>query len=176
MEKWAETKREKVLKSRVFQYDKVYRQSPLTKDIGQFDLLVCPNWVNIIAKNSSDEIVMVKQFRHGTNEYTLEIPGGAVETNEDSLTAAIRECQEETGYIGSNWQKLGRVSANPAFMNNYCDSYYCDVLNKPGKQNLDPWEEIEIELVPLSSINKLIKEGVIHHSLIIAAFQLLSIR
>jgi len=50
---------------------------------------------------SKDEIVCVKQFRPPLNAYTLELPAGLIDADEDPATAAMREFTEETGYIGT---------------------------------------------------------------------------
>jgi 8-oxo-dGTP pyrophosphatase MutT (NUDIX family) len=47
-----------------------------------------------------DEIVCVKQFRPPVDGYTIELPAGLIDPNEDPATAAEREFKEETGYIG----------------------------------------------------------------------------
>jgi 8-oxo-dGTP pyrophosphatase MutT (NUDIX family) len=62
---------------------------------------------------------MIKQYRHGSKEVTLEIPGGLVDEN-DPREAAQRELLEETGYAGDRVELLGFVNPNPAIFNNRC--------------------------------------------------------
>eukprot|EP00956_Cyclotella_meneghiniana_P032113 scaffold86677_cov60-Cyclotella_meneghiniana.AAC.3 len=50
---------------------------------------------------SKDEIVCVKQFRPPVDGYTIELPAGLIDPNEDPAVAAAREFKEETGYIGT---------------------------------------------------------------------------
>jgi len=171
--KWKIHNKEVVLTAHVFRYQKVQSESPTTREIGNFDVVQCFNWVNIIALDENNEVILVKQYRHGTEEVTLEIPGGAINQNEDSLSAAKRELVEETGYTSSNWKFLGKVDANPAFMNNSCETYLALNAKKTHELSLDPFEEIEVLHKPFHEIKTLIKEKVIKHSLVIAAFYFL---
>ena len=72
---------------------------------------------------SENELILVEQYRHGVDNITLEIPGGAVDKGEKSLDAAKRELLEETGHTSSEWVSLGEVQANPAFMTNTCATF-----------------------------------------------------
>ena len=90
MKKWPTIDTEKILDAHVFRYLKVKRQSPTTKEIGEFDIVQCFNWVNVIAITPDEKIVLIKQYRHGIDKVTIEIPGGAVNFNEDKLLAARR--------------------------------------------------------------------------------------
>ena len=172
VKKW-ETKSEKsVLNAKVFRYSQVERTSPDSGKTGQFDVLECYDWVNIIPLTPENEVILVEQYRQGTDQITLEIPGGVGHPGEDIIDGAKRELAEETGYEAQDWVKLGEVDANPAFMTNSCATYLAKNCKKTGPQNLDPFEEIDVKLVPLAEIPNLIREGKITHSLVVAAFHL----
>jgi len=155
----------------IFSLNKVWSQSPQNPlKAGEFVYLDVPNWVNIIAITPDNNVVFVRQYRHGTRDVTLEIPGGMCDAGEDFLTAANRELLEETGYGSASSQTIGVVAPNPAFQNNRCATVlFRDVFLK-GSQSLDPHEEIEIELIPLNKVKALIQSGAIEHSLVVAAF------
>ncbi len=173
--KWKKNSEQPILKASVFEYLKVSRTSAESGKTGSFDVLKCRNWVNIIALTTDNRVVMVKQYRVGTDEITLEIPGGVIHNDEDVLMGAKRELEEETGYLAKEWKLLGYVDANPAFMTNKCYTYLATGCENSSSQNLDPFEEIEVSTLPLQEIPQLIKSGKITHSLVVAAFQLLSI-
>ena len=172
VKKW-ETKSEKsLLNAKVFKYSQVERTSQDSGKTGLFDVLECYEWVNIVALTPENEVVMVEQYRQGTDKITLEIPGGVGHPGEPIEDGAKRELEEETGYQSKEWLKLGQVDANPAFMTNSCATYLALNCQKVSEQDLDPFEEIDVKLVPLADIPNLIREGKITHSLVVAAFHL----
>ena len=117
---------------------------------------------------------MVRQFRHGIEDFTLEIPGGMVDPEDaDPRTAARREMQEESGYDSPDIIELGKVHPNPAIQGNYCHSFLARGVREGPKVELDTTEETEVVLVPLASIKDLIASGEITHALVIAAFSFL---
>ena len=170
--KWKKNSERSVLKASVFEYFKVVSTSPDSEKTGQFDVLKCRNWVNIIALTPNNEVVLVKQFRQGTEEITLEIPGGVLHIGEDPILGAKRELEEETGFLAKEWALLGSVDANPAFMTNKCFVYLATGCVNSSSQNLDPFEEIEVTTAPIEEIPNFIREGKISHSLVVAAFYL----
>lgn len=171
MEKWKKINSRPILKAHVFNYGQVDVVSPLGKT-GTFDLIECHRWANLIALTKNKEVILVKQYRLGTDELTLETPGGMVPAHEDVLQGIRRELNEETGYDSDQIEELGVVSVNPAFMNNYCHLFVAYGCEEKFPQSLDPMEEIEVVKVPLTHIMPMIEEGKIHHSLVVSAFGL----
>jgi len=94
----------------------------------------------------------VRQYRHGTQCVTLEIPGGLLEPGDTPETAAIRELYEETGYKAWGLINLGNVHPNPAIQNNRCYTYLAKDVFPCGGQNQDEKEDIEVVLKPLADI------------------------
>lgn len=134
------------------------------------------DWVNIIPLTKKNEIILIRQYRHGTEEVVIEIPGGVVETKDFSPeVAAKRELLEETGYTSENFIHLGTVKPNPAIQNNRCHIFLAKDIVKISEQNLDPHEAIEIFFVKKDDIEKMIYSGKIDHSLVIDAFCLLNL-
>ena len=158
------------IKSKIFRHRVVKRKSPDSGDSGSFDVIDCFNWVNIVALTEANQVIIVKQYRHGSDSVTLEIPGGAVDFGEDTLTAGRRELLEETGYTCESLELIGKVNPNSAFMTNSCTTYLAKNCVKTNEQNLDHLEEIDVELYELSEIKNMIKDGKIDHSLVISAF------
>ena len=170
--KWKTVDSVVALTANIFRYVKVRRESPTTLRVGDFDVVQCLNWVNVIAITKDQKIVLIKQYRHGTDEVTVEIPGGAVNKDEDPFLGAQRELREESGYTSSTWQHIGRVAANPAFMSNYCDTYLALDAELTDSQELDPFEEIDVYLRDKKDLMKMVQSGEINHSIVIAALYL----
>ena len=124
----------------------------------------------MIALTPKQEVVFVRQYRHGTRSLTLEIPGGMCDSGESFVEAGARELLEETGFKGDSVELIGVVEPNPAFQNNKCGTILIHNAEHTQEQDLDPMEEIEILTIPLSQIDDLIRRGEITHSLVVAAF------
>jgi 8-oxo-dGTP pyrophosphatase MutT (NUDIX family) len=168
---WLTKKEELLANLRIFNAKMITRENPLSGVDGKFTVLDSPQWVNIIPITKQNEVILVKQYRHGTDEITLEIPGGLIEKDEDPRLAGERECLEETGFASeSDAILLGKNRPNPAFLNNYCYSYVWFDCELKQKQNLDIHEDIEVVTVPLKEINNYIIDGKIDHSLVLTAF------
>ena len=174
--KWKTVSEKPIGDFRIFNMREVVAESPRTGKHHPFILLDGADWINIIALTKEQSYIMVKQYRFGTSKFELEIPGGIIEEGEDPLKAGIRELKEETGYIGTNPKYLGHIDPNPAFQTNKCHTILIENCQKVEEQNLDPGEDIMVEVIPDDDIQKLIDEGTIRHSLVISAFRLYDIQ
>jgi len=142
----------------------------------RFSVIECVDWVNVIALTAEQRVVLVRQFRVGTGEVCLEIPGGMVDPGEDALTAARRELLEETGYQGGRWQLLGRARPNPAIQNNTLHTALAEGVVPSGAQKLDGSEVIHVETATLAEVRAKLVAGEIDHALVVAAFGHLAFR
>lgn len=142
-----------------------------------FHVLESTDWVNIIPITPANEVVLVRQFRHGVRECTLEIPGGMVDAEDGStLVAARREMVEESGFDSERVEALGVIHPNPAIQNNRCHSFVAYGVERLHEPHFDSTEETEVVLVPLARIPDLIRAGDITHALVVVAFHWLALR
>lgn len=143
----------------------------------EFHVLESPDWCNIVPLTSDEQVVMVRQFRHGVRRYTLEVPGGMVDPEDASpLVAARREMIEESGYDAARVEPLGVVDPNPAIQANRCHSFVAYDVEHRHVPSFDSTEETEVVLVPLARIPELMRAGEITHALVIVAFHWLALR
>lgn len=169
--KWQTLNKEFVGNFKIFDLYYCDRVHPIKNTSSRFVSLESPNWVNIIPITNDKKIIMVEQYRHGTDDVSLEIPAGLIEKGEFHRIAAERECAEETGFVGNGEAEiLGFVEPNPAFLGNKCYHYVWFDCEKKFEQNLDENELINIKMFPLADLKDLINSGAIRHSLVISAF------
>ncbi|HZA14361.1 MAG TPA: NUDIX hydrolase [Myxococcaceae bacterium] len=135
-------------------------------------IIEAPDWVHIIPVTLSDEVVLVRQFRFGIWSNSLEIPGGVVEAGEDPKAAAVRELEEETGYVPGRVLALGAIHPNPAILTNTCHTFLALGCEKTGQIDPDADEDIQLVLEPRRRIPELISTRAITHALVLCAFLL----
>jgi 8-oxo-dGTP pyrophosphatase MutT (NUDIX family) len=135
-----------------------------------------PDWVQVLALDESGKVIVVEQYRYpGAGEF-LELPGGTTnhDRKENPLDAAKRELLEETGYESEDWTHVGTHYPNPALQTNQIHVYLAKNCKKTSDLNLDPFEEIEVKVMPLSEFQDLLVADPKKHGLMLASMYLLS--
>ena len=79
IEAWRRQQRRVIADCRIFTVNESTSVSPLTQNEHLFYFLETADWVNVVPVTDYDEVVLVRQFRHGAERITLEIPGGMVD-------------------------------------------------------------------------------------------------
>lgn len=134
----------------------------------EYYVLEYPDWINVIAITKDGRFVMEKQYRHGLEVISTELPCGVIEEGEDPLYAAKRELLEETGYSGGEWSKLMTLSPNPSSMNNLAHCFLAVGVEKTAEQSLDENEELEVVLMSEDEVRELLVNGGICQALMVA--------
>ncbi|HUU40278.1 MAG TPA: NUDIX hydrolase [Desulfatiglandales bacterium] len=153
-------------------------RSPRTGQEHDFYVIDFPDWVQIIPITADDQVVMVRQYRHGCGRVFLELPGGLIDKEERSphLTAE-RELLEETGYRAENLTLLTRTCSQPAVLNSAGLTFVAKGAKRVSEPNFDAAEDIEVCLVELQRIPEMIRTGEIEHGqtvMALSAFFLLA--
>ena len=119
-----------------------------------------PPWVNVVALTEQDDVVLIRQYRHGIEKVAWEIPAGTTDGKDTSLEeAARRELLEETGYGGGRWSLLTTLSANPALQNNLTTTFLAEGVTRLRDAAPEANEEMTVRLTPLAEVGRLIDSG-----------------
>lgn len=167
---WPKLRSRPVGDFRIFKLRSDIRRSPRTGQEHDFYVLETVDWVNVIAVTRDQHLVMVEQFRHGSDTVELEIPGGMMDPGETSpVVTGVRELREETGYEGENARLIGDILPNPAIMSNTCHTVLVENCELKHATGFDHSEDIATRLVPVDEIPTLVRTGRIRHSLVVVA-------
>ena len=146
------------------------RRSPRTGKEHDFLVLDSRDWINVVPVTPAGNLVLIRQFRHGTASLVWEIPGGMMDEEDKSpKEAARRELLEETGYEPEEMAFLGAVHPNPAIQNNRCHTFLARNVRLRQTQRLDGSEDIEVQEASWSEVSRMVDQGEISHSLVLTA-------
>lgn len=165
---WRELRQKHIADCRIFDVELSVAESPVDHSEHEFYRIRCTDWVQVIPLTEADEVVMVRQYRHGSSSVTLEIPGGLIDAGESPAAAALRECLEETGFKAETVQAMGALNPNPAIHAHKLHSFYARGVKKTGEIQNTSREITEVELVPLAELADCLRNGAIDHSLVAA--------
>jgi len=172
---WEVLASEIMFRCRIFTVRRNHSRSLGSGQTHDFHVLDASDWVNVIPVTRDRHVVMVRQFRHGIRDVTMEVPAGLIDPDEAPAAAACRELREETGYAASGVQPLGVVHPNPGIMNNRCHIFVASDVQLVGPPQWDATEELSVELVHLDHVAELIRSGAISNALTLVSFHLLEL-
>ena len=162
---------------RIFTLRSDRKISPRSGEPHDFFVIDAVNWVNVIALTPDEQLVMVEQYRHGSNTVELEIPGGMMDAADASPEkTGLRELREETGYEGGQPRLIGRIFPNPAIMSNVCFTVLVENCHCVHPVEFDHGEDLITRLVPVAEIPELVAAGKIRHSLVVVALYYFELR
>ena len=165
---WTRVATKVLLDLRIMKVQEVTAISPKTGNEHGFFVLDTVDWVNVLPITPDQEVVFVRQYRHGSDAISLEIPGGMVDPGEAPIVSAARECLEESGFRASDLKSLGVLNPNPAVFNNQLHTFVAeDVVIEADIQNTAT-EQTEVVLVPVADLTSYLLDGRIDHALVAA--------
>ncbi|MSO53311.1 MAG: NUDIX hydrolase [Acidobacterium sp.] len=176
LSRWEKGASRSLAATRIFDVRGVEFRHPVRDTRREFVVIDAPDWVNVIALTPDHRLVLVNQFRYGTDAFSWEVPGGGIDAGEDPVTAGVRELQEETGYTGKTARLLGSVNPNPAILNNRCHLVLVEGAERTNEQEWGPDEEIEVMTLPVDEAYAWARSGRITHSLVLNALFLFAAR
>jgi len=132
----------------------------------------------VIPITPDGKILLIKQYRHGIGEMSLELPGGIVDEDGQNRQAAFisakRELREETGFTTeeTKYEYLNKFSGNPAMFTNWSYSFIARDVKETEPVELDEGEDIEILFATPEEVKSYLLDGQIHHPHMVAALGL----
>jgi ADP-ribose pyrophosphatase len=167
---WKLLKTEYLFKDLWFTVRKDSCERPNGKVVEPYYVYEFPEWVTAVALTENGEFIFEKQYRHAAGLTMLEIPGGCVDPEDESLSSAVaRELKEETGYVFESMEYLGKTSANPSTHTNWMHFFLARGGKKISDQELDGNEDIEVILLTIDQVKDLLKENKIFQSMHVTA-------
>jgi len=165
---WKRVRTKELADCRIFTLFEADALSPESEAEHSFYYIETGDWVNVVPVTASNEIVCIRQYRHGNEEITLEIPGGMVDQGEEPSAAAARECREETGYEVDDLIPLGVLAPNPALFGNRLHTFIAPNARWTGEIENTSTEHTEVQLIPMEQVPDFLVSGEIDHALVAA--------
>lgn len=169
MKDWEKIKSEFIGDYKIFKARYDFLKNPRNNKEVKVTVLEAEDAVNVVALTTENRILFIKQYRFGSGEFSLEVPGGFIEKDEVPLIAAKRELKEETGFTAPHWEYLGAVFANPVFMNSKVHHFVAYDASLTDQKDLDEAEDIEIVLMTKSVLKQKIEAKELTHPHTISA-------
>jgi ADP-ribose pyrophosphatase len=122
------------------------------------EIVVHPGAVCIVARPTPEQVILIRQYRHASGRELLEIPAGTLHEGEDPRECAIRELEEEAGYLASQMVERARFWTTPGFTTEFMYLYEATNLTKT-QINPDDDEVIEVDIVQKAEALTMIDDG-----------------
>jgi len=148
---------------------KAYLQEGLSGEQDYYVVERLP-FVVVVALHQTD-LLMVRHFRHGTDETYLELPAGYRDGGESAIAAAQRELLEETGYEAGTSTLLGELHPLPGYIRSSASVVLCRDLRDTGTV-IDANEIEQVLRVPATQVIQMILRGEINEMQAVSAILL----
>lgn len=152
--------------------DTVQLPNGLTVDL---EVVRHPGASAVVPMKDAETVIMIRQFRHAAGGFIYEIPAGKLTRGEDPLNCAARELEEEIGYCAGSFELLSSIFTAPGFTDEVIHIYVATGL-RPGVQQLDRDEVLEVVEMPLKEAIENIEKGLIRDAKTIVGLQAVYIR
>lgn len=140
--------------------------------IEPFYVLEKRDFVHVLPVLTDGRLLLVRQWRHGGNTFSLELPGGVLDAGETPEEGARRELREECGATGGDWSHLKTFFPNPARQTNHFHAFIAHQVTRGAEQQLDASEQIEVHALTLAEVDAAIANGTFNQGNHIAAYLL----
>jgi ADP-ribose pyrophosphatase len=111
------------------------------------DFIRHPGAAAVVPVDAANRVCLVRQYRHGVEDFLWEIPAGKLDPGESPAVCAVRELREETGIVAHRWTPLGSYVAAPGILNEIIHLYLARDL-AVGAATPDVDEDLELQWIP----------------------------
>jgi ADP-ribose pyrophosphatase len=170
---WKKLKRRTVLSTPFIDVWEDTVQLPNGHIIEDYSLVNLGDGVLVVATDEEDNLITFREYKYAANEILLGFPGGGVNENETPAQAAARELLEETGYKSTELEYIAPLNVYPSKIVHINHVVRAKNARRIAKPEHEVTESIgEIDLIPLTDIARLQKEGVLNATYLLAALAL----
>ena len=125
------------------------------------DVVEHPDAVSIVAVDSDNNVLLVRQYRRATRLFLLEVPAGVMDPGEEPVQSAQRELREETGFAAATLEFLGDFYTAPGILTERMYAFLATGLTEDALPP-DEDEDIEVERVPLARAMEMARSAELH--------------
>lgn len=130
---------------------------PDDRVIDDFHRIVVPDFAIMVVTNAADDLLFLRQYKHGLGAVSLTLPAGHIENGEAPLDAARRELLEETGHIANDWRPLGGFVVNG---NQRCGTAH--IFAAANARPVQPPDAGDLEEMELASLDRAAAAAALH--------------
>jgi ADP-ribose pyrophosphatase len=124
----------------------------------ELDFIRHPGAAAVVAVDDARRLCVVRQYRHGVEDFMWEIPAGKLDPGESPDVCAVRELAEETGVTARDWISLGLYVAAPSILNEIIHLYLARGLDL-GAAAPDEDEDLELQWLPFDAALAKVRDG-----------------
>jgi 8-oxo-dGTP pyrophosphatase MutT (NUDIX family) len=127
-------------------------------EISPFYVIEYGDWVNCVVLSDDNEVTLLRHYRHGIDEYVLELVSGGSEGDETPKAAMRRELEEEIGLKDATIFQTGTCYVNPSSQTNKTHCFIALGGTFDGKRQDEIGADFQITRMPLDELTKLIED------------------
>ena len=167
--KWEILNSEELFNNRHVKLRKDRCRMPDGREVPDYYVLEYSDWAHVVPVTHDGQLLLIKQYRHGIEKVCIEFPGGTIDPGEDKKAAAVRELEEETGFVPEDIRLVSKSFPNPAAQNNHLYTFVALGCQKLKDTNLDPFEDIETFTAPVPEVLQMALDGKLMHSMMVTS-------
>ena len=136
----------------------VERVETPTGHVTDLELIRHPGAAAVVPMTEEGEVLLVRQYRHATRTWLLEVPAGKLDPGEAPEVCAVREVEEEVGYRAGKLVPLGWIWTTPGFTDEKIWLFLARDLEE-GTQALEADEILDVVRMSYSEALSSVERG-----------------